>query len=40
MSDESTLFNPYPGLRPFEPDENYLFFGQNMPEPIHNYLPN
>ena len=29
MSDESTLFNPYPGLRPFEPDENYLFFGRD-----------
>ena len=23
-----TLFNPFPGLRPFEPDENQLFFGR------------
>ena len=23
-----TLFNPFPGLRPFEPDEDYLFFGR------------
>lgn len=23
-----TLFNPFPGLRPFEPDENHLFFGR------------
>ncbi len=22
------LFNPFPGLRPFEPDEDYLFFGR------------
>jgi tetratricopeptide (TPR) repeat protein len=22
------LFNPYPGLRPFEPDEDHLFFGR------------
>src|SRR3954451_14348963 len=21
-------FNPFPGLRPFEPDEDYLFFGR------------
>src|SRR5215472_11340797 len=21
-------FNPFPGLRPFEPDENHLFFGR------------
>src|SRR5262245_63360290 len=24
----STLFNPFPGLRPFEPDEDHLFFGR------------
>src|SRR5215472_978128 len=24
----STLPNPFPGLRPFEPDEDYLFFGR------------
>ncbi len=23
-----TLFNPFPGLRPFEPDEDHLFFGR------------
>src|ERR1700694_210113 len=22
------LFNPFPGLRPFEPEEDYLFFGR------------
>ena len=22
------LFNPFPGLRPFEPDEDHLFFGR------------
>src|SRR6516162_3759586 len=24
----STLPNPFPGLRPFEPDEDHLFFGR------------
>lgn len=24
-----TLFNPFPGLRPFEPDEDHLFFGRD-----------
>lgn len=28
MSDTGTRFNPFPGLRPFEPDEDYLFFGR------------
>lgn len=23
-----TRTNPFPGLRPFEPDENHLFFGR------------
>ncbi|MCH8039803.1 MAG: hypothetical protein IH977_05585 [Nitrospinae bacterium] len=27
-SKDSTLFNPFPGLRPFEMDEDYLFFGR------------
>ena len=22
------MFNPFPGLRPFEPDEDHLFFGR------------
>ncbi|MBL8425622.1 MAG: hypothetical protein JNK06_19355 [Candidatus Accumulibacter phosphatis] len=25
---EAAAFNPFPGLRPFEPDEDYLFFGR------------
>ena len=25
---ERALQNPFPGLRPFEPDEDYLFFGR------------
>lgn len=25
---EGISFNPFPGLRPFEPDEDYLFFGR------------
>jgi hypothetical protein len=29
VSDARTVFNPYPGLRPFEPDENHLFFGRD-----------
>ena len=29
MSENSTFFNPYPGLRPFEPTENHLFFGRD-----------
>src|SRR5215472_12867702 len=24
----TTTFNPFPGLRPFEPDEDHLFFGR------------
>jgi len=24
----SDRFNPFPGLRPFEPDEDHLFFGR------------
>ena len=28
MTEPGTLFNPFPGLRPFEPDEDYLFFGR------------
>ncbi len=27
-SDKRTLFNPFPGLRPFEEDEEHLFFGR------------
>ena len=23
-----SVFNPFPGLRPFEPDEDHLFFGR------------
>src|SRR5215510_11532923 len=23
-----TVFNPFPGLRPFDPDEDHLFFGR------------
>ena len=29
MSESSSFFNPYPGLRPFEPTENHLFFGRD-----------
>ena len=29
MSESSSFFNPYPGLRPFEPGENHLFFGRD-----------
>ncbi|MGR9106411.1 MAG: nSTAND1 domain-containing NTPase, partial [Gammaproteobacteria bacterium] len=29
MSTEPDVFNPYPGLRPFEADENHLFFGRD-----------
>ena len=25
---DRVLFNPFPGLRPFEPDEDHLFFGR------------
>src|SRR5258706_15647182 len=25
---QSEALNPFPGLRPFEPDEDYLFFGR------------
>ena len=25
---DSALQNPFPGLRPFQPDEDYLFFGR------------
>ncbi len=28
MSPTGALFNPFPGLRPFEPDEDHLFFGR------------
>jgi len=27
---EEPGFNPFPGLRPFEPDEDYLFFGRDV----------
>jgi hypothetical protein len=26
--ESKTLYNPFPGLRPFEPDEDHLFFGR------------
>ena len=29
MSESSSFFNPYPGLRPFESTENHLFFGRD-----------
>ncbi|MBN1482417.1 CHASE2 domain-containing protein [candidate division KSB1 bacterium] len=29
MSATEQSFNPFPGLRPFEPNENYLFFGRD-----------
>ncbi len=29
MSENRNFFNPYPGLRPFEPAENHLFFGRD-----------
>ena len=29
MEDADTVFNPFPGLRPFEFDENHLFFGRD-----------
>ena len=28
MTHPGDLFNPFPGLRPFEPDEDHLFFGR------------
>src|SRR6187549_1913852 len=28
VTDGGARFNPFPGLRPFEPDEDYLFFGR------------
>jgi tetratricopeptide (TPR) repeat protein/energy-coupling factor transporter ATP-binding protein EcfA2 len=28
MTQPTPLFNPFPGLRPFEPDEDHLFFGR------------
>ena len=28
MAERGTPSNPFPGLRPFEPDEDYLFFGR------------
>ena len=28
MMQRRALFNPFPGLRPFEPDEDHLFFGR------------
>jgi tetratricopeptide (TPR) repeat protein len=29
--DSGVLSNPFPGLRPFEPDEDHLFFGREKP---------
>jgi WD40 repeat protein len=29
MRERKRLSNPFPGLRPFEPDENHLFFGRD-----------
>jgi WD40 repeat protein len=29
MSNQTRLSNPFPGLRPFEPEENHLFFGRD-----------
>jgi len=29
MTSTPELLNPFPGLRPFEPDESYLFFGRD-----------
>ena len=29
MSEQFTLTNPFPGLRPFEADEEHLFFGRD-----------
>jgi energy-coupling factor transporter ATP-binding protein EcfA2 len=29
MNDRSLLLNPFPGLRPFEPNESHLFFGRD-----------
>ncbi len=29
MNESKTLFNPFPGLRPFEAHENHLFFGRD-----------
>jgi tetratricopeptide (TPR) repeat protein len=28
VTNSKTLFNPFPGLRPFNPDEDHLFFGR------------
>ena len=28
MADKKTLQNPFPGLRPFQSDEEHLFFGR------------
>src|SRR6478752_8123359 len=28
MMEPRSRFNPFPGLRPFEPDEDHLFFGR------------
>lgn len=28
MTEAKSLFNPFPGLRPFEPEEDHLFFGR------------
>jgi len=30
VQDQSELFNPFPGLRPFNFEENYLFFGREQ----------
>ena len=28
VEERTERFNPFPGLRPFEPDEDHLFFGR------------
>lgn len=30
LATQAERFNPFPGLRPFEPDEDYLFFGREQ----------
>jgi len=32
MIEQDTLTNPFPGLRPFESDEEHLFFGRERSE--------
>jgi hypothetical protein len=29
MSEDAAKYNPFPGLPPFEMNENYLFFGRD-----------